>query len=135
MQTKWTKPHQGKSTTSYLMEEAEVITIETFLQRYVPQALLEAETPDGAIECFDESVDIFVQPVTLGNPKSRDAKQFVLDGKGAFKRFRVEDYRELVERVLTDEGFIASQRLHILARPTSLEQVVAEINTGKKSGK
>lgn len=83
---------------------SEVLTLSQFMERYAP----EASTVDDFLNAFDED-DAILQLVTIGDP--REKKPFLVDGKRIYKPFPVQDREQLLERIVTQQGFAESQSI------------------------
>jgi len=147
-----------QNTTVNLITEVVVVTVEDFIAKYQRNeeralSILEwlEESPAAAdypkenhqaiadlASRFDVT-DVFVQPVYIGNPANR--KDFLHNYKKTFSKFflkyetsgQIDDFDEVVVRIVAQQGFKEKFNIHVVGRPDF--QQLENIATVKKSKK
>lgn len=121
-----------KQQLPFVALRLEVLTIDQFILKYGREGITDNGSVDELTDLFDEAIDVFVQPALIGSSKQShsDKKVFLIENTPTYKPFFVQNFQDLVSRIITQEGFIESQGLHILARPKTIADVVT---TAKKA--
>jgi hypothetical protein len=138
-QTERNNNYQQKTVIAIPME---VVTYQQHLDTFAPN-WEEDETPERAINAFEEDLDLIIQPALIGNARKsfernrynngggfnsrydrpnneneqeRTRSPFIIDGAITYKRFQYKNWKQIIERIVTQRGFAESQNIFFAKR-------------------
>lgn len=110
---------KSQNNLSMVCSTDAVISFDAFVEKHCANCT----TLNEIIETFDEAQDTILQRVTIGGKEN--PRPFLVDGMNLYKPFHVEDYTQLVTRILTEKGFKETFGLYVYDReePVTIAQV------------